>query len=199
MRPKCQVLRYAFRAAKVSLDSKGKKITIRTLADEMTAKFKSVQHYLYRNRDLATEIGVQLAHPMHDVGQYADAIVSMPAGVRPTHRRIASVLGLDRTSVTRFMKEHPELRALHPRFDKLRSNGKATDLEIKADLPPTKAVRWRDLGVAVWHEKAGRYVGVCATRSEYLDYWSKGLLKHQCEGKPKPEYLPTPEEVFQMT
>ena len=199
MRPKCQVLRYAFRAAKASLDAKNEKTTIRTLAGEMTANFKSVQHYLYRNRDLATEIGVELEYAMHDVGQYADAIVDMPANQRPTQRRIAAALGIDHSSVSKFMKKHPELRALHPRFDNLRGNGKAVEIEIASATTPAKPNRWRDLGVAIWHENVGRYVGVCATREEYLDYWEKGLLKHQCEGKPKPEHLPTPEEVSRMS
>lgn len=198
MRPKCQVLRYAFRAAGAKLKRKRIKITIGSLAEEMDANFKSVQHYLYRNRDLARELGVELEYTMHDVGQYADAIVRMPANQRPTHRRIAIVLRIDHSSVSKFMKTHPELRDLHPRFDKLRANGHAVEAEANS-TPVNEVKRWRDLGIAVWHENAGRYVGVCVSREEYLDYWRKGLLKHQCEGKPKPEYLPTPDEVSRMT
>lgn len=57
---------------------------------------------------------------------------------------------------------------------------------------------WRDLYVSVWDEDISRYAGKGVTRSEYLAYWTKKLLKHQREGKPKPDNLPTPEEVAFM-
>ncbi|MES2203466.1 MAG: hypothetical protein V4474_04045 [Patescibacteria group bacterium] len=162
----------------------------------MKANFKTVQRFLYRDQDLAAEIGVEIVNVHHDLGEYADAIVNIPSNQRPTSRRIGAVLGLDHSAVVRFLKAHPELRSLHPRFDKLRRKPDTHDEEVE---PPKVVRRWRDLGVAVWHENAGRYVGACASRQEYLDYWKKGLLKHQCEEQPKPEHLPTPEEVEGMT
>ena len=52
MRPRSSMLRYAFRAAQASLKSKGEKITVNTLAREMGANFKTVQRFLYQNKDL---------------------------------------------------------------------------------------------------------------------------------------------------
>ncbi len=123
MRPKSPVLRYAIRAAKAKLEAGGHKITIRSLADEMEANFKTVQRLLYRDRELAAEIGVELEHVRHDTAAYAAAIVSISSYRRPTARRIAKILGVDHSSVVRFIKAHPELKMLHPRFDPITTEG----------------------------------------------------------------------------
>lgn len=197
MRPNDAVLRYAFRSAAVKLKLSKRTVTVNSLAEEMRARFKTVQRFLYRDRELAEEIGVEPERIMHGLGEYAEVIVSIPSGVRPTARRIAAVLKLDHSSVVRFVKAHPELYALHPRFEPWSNRHVA----VQEQTPPAPIIRqrWRDLGIAVWHESAGRFVGVCATRDEYLNYWNKGLLKHQQEGRSKPEHLPTPEQVRHMT
>lgn len=191
MRPKSPVLRYAFRAAAAKLRSRREDVTVNTLAAEMAANFKTVQRFLYRDKELASEIGVQLECVMHGVGEYAEVIVNIPSNRRPTVRRIASALGLDHSSVVRFVKAHPELEALHPRFETWRA-------EPESFITP-EVRRWRDLGVAIWDHDLRRFVGVSASRAEYLNYWEKGLLKHQFENKPKPKHLPKPEEVEYMT
>lgn len=193
MRPKSPALRYAFRAAAAALKAKEEKVTVGSLAKEMDANFKTVQRLLYRDRELADELGVELVFGKHTLGQYAQAILDIPSNQRPTARKLSERLGVHHSSVIRFVHAHPELYALHPRFETWRAI---------PDAPPESIAsprRWRDLGVAVWHENACRYVGVCASKAEYLDYWAKGMLKHQMEKLPKPEHLPTPDEVAQMT
>lgn len=207
MRPKSPVLRYAFRAAKARLDEREEKVTVRSLAVEMGANFKTVQRFLYRDTELAAEIGVELVFTKHGLEEYAAAITGIPVDRRPTTRRIAEVLGLDHSAVARFIKAHPELRALHPRFES-ESEDDEPEVQIDVDPDPLPAAsppivsaeprRWRDIAVNVWSESTGRFVGQNASRAQYLNYWAKGVLKHQMQKQPKPEYLPTPEEVEAM-
>lgn len=144
MRPKNPLLRYAFRAAKAHLKLEDKKITIGSLAVEMGANFKTVQRFLYRDQAMALEIGVELEHIKHDLGEYTNAIVKIPSNERPTARRIGALLGLDHSSVSRFLKAHPELRALHPRFDPVTQEPAA-----EPEKSGTIGLRWRDLGISV--------------------------------------------------
>ncbi|HUO50653.1 MAG TPA: hypothetical protein VMU25_03795 [Candidatus Paceibacterota bacterium] len=199
MRPKSGALRYAYVAAAAKLQLEQKDVTIRSLAEEMGEDFKAAQRYLYRNEDVAKEIGLTLEHTKHDELDYTAAILNIPVNVRPTNRRLGSALGVCHSSVAKFLKEHPELKRLHPRFE-------CGDIleEVEAESEPENLEEdsvmrtWRDLYVIVWHERSGRYVGEVANRTQYLTYWEKGLLKHLHEGLPMPSHLPTPEEVVNM-
>ena len=71
MGPKNPVLRYAFWAAAAKLRLEKKKVTVSSLASEMGAKFASVQTFLYRDKALAEEIGVELEHNVNGLGAYA--------------------------------------------------------------------------------------------------------------------------------
>jgi hypothetical protein len=197
MRPISGSLRYAYTAAAAKLRSENKKVTIRSLSDEMGEAFKAVQRYIYRNEDVAREIGVEVEHIKHGVLDYTGAILSIPADVRPTLRRIASALGIDYSSVGKFLKAHPELRALHPRFelaDTVTEEKEAEEIEEEVPVMST----WSDLYVVVWSERSGRYVGQVVNREQYLECWEKKLLKHLNEGLEKPPHLPTPEQVAEM-
>ena len=193
MRPTCNALRYAYRAAAARVKSKEKEVTIRALADELEVSFKTAQRYLYRNQEVAQEVGLEVEHVKHGLSDYTTAILSIPSQLRPTCRRISALLRIDQTSVGRFIKRHPELRALHPRFETLHC-ADASNEEVGTFVRR----RWIDLYVSVWHELTGRYVGIGVTRDQYLDYWANNLLKHQREGLPKPRHLPAPEEVELM-
>jgi len=228
-RKTCTAIRYAYRIASAKVKSDGKAVTIRTIANEIGIGFKTAQSFLYREHEFAREIGLELEYVTHDVAEYINAIRSIDSQVRPTCRHIAQILGLEHSSVARFLKKHPEVRLAHPHFGiekRRKPAGAASAVKKPAHVktppipkqpvvpevqkpavveevsePVSRSVGpWRDLYVSVWDESICRYAGVLLNRSQYLDYWKRGLLEHQhAKGKTKPSHLPTPEEVAAMT
>lgn len=228
-RKTCMAIRYAYRTASAKIKSEGKSVTIRTIANEIGIGFKTAQSFLYRDHEFAREIGLELEYVTHDVAEYINAIRSIDSQVRPTCRHIAQILGLEHSSVARFLKKHPEVRLVHPHFGPSKKRGptvgtravkkpehvqvapipkQSAALEVQKSVvveevpvPESRPVGpWRDMYVTVWDESICRYAGALLTRSQYLDYWRRGLLEHQhAKGKTKPSHLPTPEEVAAMT
>lgn len=97
-------------------------------------------------------------------------------GAKRTHINLARELGIDRTSVTRFLDAHPETRAL-------------------LKTATFRKVVWHDVTVQHFDESVQRIVLNKVSRIEYVRLWRAGKLDFQIKGNPKPEGLPSLEEA----
>lgn len=180
MRPRDPQLRKDYADAAANVLAMGKSLTSKNLADQLHKEWKAVRKFLRREPELATRLGVQI-RKMSTLEQYQEAIASLEERqLKITHARLAKELGKDRTSVTRYLDAHSELRI--GKLEKRRS----AKITLK---------RGQEIGVSYLHETTLRMTFAPVTLAEYIRLWDKGLLKFQQEDMVKPEHLPTRKDV----
>lgn len=167
--------RYATSATALQTDPEVK-INKRALAGKLGLGYQTVRTFLFRNPDLLEDLGVK-HRTQKTVEDYAAAVQRVAQkGAKRTHINLARELGIDRTSVTRFLDAHPEIRVL-------------------LKTATFRKMVWHDVTVQHFDESVQRIVLNKVSRIEYARLWKAEKLEFQVKGIPKPEYLPSLEEV----
>jgi len=105
-----KALRERYQVAALALRERGEKVTRRSLSTELKLEFDAVRTYLNRNVAFAKELNV-FSYEHNDEGDYRAAVSDLKGEeTKVTHAKIAIKLGLDRTTVTRYLTFHPEVR-----------------------------------------------------------------------------------------
>jgi hypothetical protein len=195
MRPRDTALRQCYQAAAEELRALNEPVTPRTLSTHLPKEYDAVRTFFNRNRDLAENIGVKINSHHSEKEYFAARERLLNAGAKPTARVIASELGVDHSSVCRFFK-----RWTIPTQEKKSKKQMVKSPPLVQAEPPIAtwlaAVRLtRELTVQHFDPSVLRVVLNKVSPAEYIQLWDKRHLLFQVEGLPKPDHLPTREEM----
>lgn len=194
MRPRNTTLRRHYEVAAEELRVLKRPVTPRTLSVHLSKEYNAVRTFFNRNRTFAKELGVKIINH-HSEEQYVGTKEKLEKEkVKPTSRAIAAELGVDHSSVCRFFKKHPQrlANAENPATEAVPS------VVVTEPEPPwRKAMRTPSHELTVQHfdTKVVRVVLNKVTPAEYIKLWDNGHLLFQIRKEPKPDSLPTREEM----
>lgn len=200
MRPRNRILRQRYQAAAAELRALGEPVTLRTLSVHLSKNYHSVRTFFNRDPALARKIGIKII-ARHSKEEHSSAKAGLiEEGIAPTSRAVAAKMGKCHSSVLRALREEPT------------PVQEETEAKILPELPlaetpaaqekPEYIPTWvstlrrtREITVQHFDSRSLRIILNKVGPHRYIQLWDAGHLDFQVRGQPKPDYLPTREEI----
>lgn len=219
MRPRDMNLRKRYMGAAAAVLKRGETLTQKVLAQQLGMQWKAVRRYLLRYPEMLSSLGIKTKKSC-TVQDYLVAIGELlPEAAQKGWKVInitmlASKLGVEKSTASRFLWDHPEISAAIPkamrtckRKSPTRSIVEKRDASAHSSRPVQSAgttetrprfKKGQEVGVNYLHEISGRMTFASVTFREYVRLWDKRILKFQEENSPRPEHLPSREEAIAL-
>ncbi len=190
-------LRQRHMDAAKKIREKGLSVKIKSLAEELHERQRTLLMQVYRHPEIVETIGITL-QTQHGLTDYVETLREiLHKHGRANYEDVASMLGIKMGPASGFLRKHRRaIEGAIPGVTWVEEKGRGRKHFIILKKPTFR--KGQEIPVPFFDRHSGRMVLTAVRPAEYIRLWDAKLLKFQQEDTPMPYNLPTREEALEL-